>query len=154
MSVLKIIFVLLVIFYLPTLSYAQKPVFPGKFKVPVVHTTIDKLGDSSKISVDDGKRIVGMPLTITDNKGKEFKVISYQFLYRRIDQIENPESGNVRQEYSVVGDRFDKTPLPKVWVDNIDRQLEAGEELYYFDVLVGDDKGKIFYAPTLRMIIK
>lgn len=155
MCILKRIYRIFPIFlcFLALQSSAQDiPV--KKFKPPIVETSIGIRTDSSKVVRSEGVQLPGLPLTVKDSTGRKYAIVTYQFLYKRIGYIEDMETGNVRKKYSVVSQRFETTPLPKVWVDNIDRQLQSGEEFFFFDILVKDDKNREFYAPNLRIIIE
>ena len=54
----------------------------------------------------------------------------------------------------IAADRFTVTPLPEIWQSNINEFLHTGEELFFFDVIVFDKQGKLFFAPELKIIIQ
>jgi hypothetical protein len=49
---------------------------------------------------------------------------------------------------------FKTTPLPKVWVDNLKNGFQKDEELYFFDIIVKDNKDRKFFAPDLKITIQ
>ena len=66
----------------------------------------------------------------------------------------NDETGKREVSYTLVAERFDSTPLPKVWIDNIKGRLQPDEQLYFFDIVVKDKQGRKFFAPELKITIK
>lgn len=125
-----------------------------KFKPPVVKTFLGINQNGAQVTVDEGEQLVGLPLKITDAKNNQYPVDSYQFLYRQKSYILDDETGKKEQVFSISADRFTSTPLPKIWVDNIKRGLQNGEQLYFFDIVVKDKEGRQFFAPELKITIK
>lgn len=125
-----------------------------KFKPPVVTTFLGVNQNGAQVTVDEGVQLVGLPLKITDAKNNQYSVASYQFLYRQKSYIMDDETGKKEQVFTISADRFNSTPLPKVWVDNIKQRLQKGEELYFFDIVVKDKEGRGFFAPELKITIK
>lgn len=125
-----------------------------KFKPPVVKTFLGINQNGAQVTVDEGEQLVGLPLKITDTKNNQFPVDSYQFLYRQKSYILDDETGKKEEVFTISADRFTSTPLPKIWVDNIKRRLQNGEQLYFFDIVVKDREGQKFFAPELKITIK
>ncbi|HET7117622.1 MAG TPA: hypothetical protein VFI29_14100, partial [Hanamia sp.] len=63
-------------------------------------------------------------------------------------------TGKRETTFTLAADRFYSTPLPKVWIDNIQGRLQPDEQLYFFDIVVKDKKGRRFFAPELKITIK
>jgi len=135
---------------------AQNPVKPPvKFKPPVVKTSLGgNSGSDAKISVEDGKNSIGLTLKVIDEKNKEYPVTSYQFAYKRKGVTEDEQSGQTAPESDLVAHRFSSTPLPDIWINTIKSELHSGEELYFFDIIAKDDKGRLFFAPELKLIVQ
>jgi hypothetical protein len=125
-----------------------------KFKPPVVKTLLGVNQNGAQVTVDEGVQLVGLPLKITDAANNQYTIDSYQFLYRQKSYILNDETGKKEQVFTISADRFDSTPLPKVWVDNIRRRLQKDEQLYFFDIVVKNKQGRKFFAPELKITIK
>jgi hypothetical protein len=125
-----------------------------KFKPPVVKTYLGVNQNGAKVTVDEGAQLVALPLKIVDAKNNEYKIDSYQFLYRQKSFIRDDETGKTEEVFTISADRFDSTPLPKVWVDNIGRRLQKDEQLYFFDIVVKDKQGRGFFAPELKITIQ
>lgn len=125
-----------------------------KFKPPVVKTFLGINQNGAQVTVDEGEQLVGLPLKITDAKNNQYPVDSYQFLYRQKSYILDDETGKKEEVFTISADRFTSTPLPKIWVDNIKRRLQNGEQLYFFDIVVKDREGQKFFAPELKITIK
>lgn len=165
MYIKKIFFLFMLITFglLPAFVMAQKPVKVAKpiagavvkNKLPVVITFLGKFtGITNNCSAELAKQMITLPLKIIDNKDVEYKISSYQFSYKRIGVTENEETGKVSPQTDIVADRFTVTPLPEIWLSNIKESLHKGEELFFFDVIVFDKIGKLFFAPELKIIIQ
>lgn len=125
-----------------------------KFKPPVVKTFLGVNQNGAQVTAEQGNQLVGLPLKIVDDKNNTYPISSYQFLYKQKSYITNDETGKQETTFTQVADRFDSTPLPKVWIDNIAGRLQPDEELYFFDIVVKDKEGRIFFAPELKITIK
>lgn len=125
-----------------------------KFKPPVVKTFLGINQNGAQVTAEDGNQLVGLPLKIVDDKNKPYPIDSYQFLYKQKSTILNDETGKQETTFTIAADRFDSTPLPKVWIANIAGRLKPGEELYFFDIVVKDKEGRRFFAPELKITIK
>ena len=137
-------------------AFGQTPAKPvAKFKPPVVKTYIGTYtGNSTKISVSEGKQLVALPLTVVDAKNNTYPVSSYQFSYNRIGIKEDETTGDTTPEKDMVAARFRDTPLSNVWIKTIQDELHSGEELYFFDIVVKDKQGKMFFAPELKLVVE
>jgi len=125
-----------------------------KFKPPVVKTYLGVNQNGAQVTVDEGVQLVSLPLKIIDAKNNQYTIDSYQFLYRQKSFIRDDETGKKEEVFTISADRFNSTPLPKVWVDNIRRRLQKDEQLYFFDIVVKDKQGRSFFAPELKITIK
>ena len=125
-----------------------------KFKPPVVKTYLGVNQDGAQVTVDEGNQLVGLPLKVVDDKNNIYPIESYQFLYRQKSYILDDETGKKETTFTLAADRFDTTPLPKMWVDNIAGRLQPDEQLYFFDIVVKDKEGRRFFAPELKITIK
>ena len=139
------------------ISFAQDSVIitkVPKFKPPVVKTFLGVNQNGAQVTVDEGNQLIGLPLKIVDEKNNVYTISSYQFFYRQKSYVRDDETGKKEVTFNLVANRFDSTPLPKVWVDNIKGRLQPEEQLNYFDIVVKDDKGREFFAPCLKITIK
>ncbi len=157
------LFTLLTFGLLPAVVMAQKPVKPAKpvtapvvkKKLPVVKTFLGKFtGIANDCPAEQAKQLITQSLRISDDKNVEYKLSSYQFSYKRIGVTENEETGKVSPQTDIAADRFTITPLPEIWQSNIKESLHKGEELFFFDVIVFDKQGKLFFAPEIKIIIQ
>lgn len=145
------------LFVVPAISFGQqKEVITKipKFKPPVVKTFLGINQNGAQVTADEGNQLVGLPLKIVDDKNNLYPISTYRFLYKRKGYIIDDETGKKDVSFNIVADRFDKTPLPKVWIDNIKGRLQTDEQLYFFDIVVKDKEGREFYAPELKITIK
>ena len=165
MIIKRIAFLLPVLAFglLPVILMAQKPAKPVKpvtttavkNKLPVVKTALGKFtGIAINCTAEQAKQLITQPLTIKDDKNVEYKLSSYQFSYKRIGVTEDEETGKVSPQTNIAADRFTVTPLPEIWQSNIKEFLHTGEELFFFDVIVFDKQGKLFFAPELKITIQ
>ena len=125
-----------------------------KFKPPVVKTYLGINQNGAQVTADEGSQLVGLPLKIVDAKNNQYPVESYQFLHRQKSFIKNDETGKIETVFTIVSDRFNATPLPKTWSDNIKGRLQKDEQLYFFDIVVKDKEGRKFFAPEIKITIK
>ena len=140
-----------------SVSFAQeKPVITivPKFKPPVVKTYLGEKQNGAKVTADEGSQLISLSLKIVDEKNNQYAIDSYQFLYRQKSIVQNDETGKKDVVFTIAADRFDATPLPKVWIDNIKGRLQPDEQIYFFDIVVKDKKGRRFFAPELKITIK
>ncbi len=138
-------------------SYAQTRdtiIREPKFKPPVVKTYLGVNQNGAQVTADEGVQLVGLPLKVVDAKNNQYPVVSYQFLYRQKSFVRDDETGKAKEVFTIAADRFNSTPLPKIWIDNIRRQLQKDEQLYFFDIVVKDKEGRQFFAPELKITIK
>ena len=67
--------------------FSQKPnsgqTNTQKFKPPRLYSSLGSYRDSSSITVAEAERIISLPLKIVDDKKMDYKVTSYQFMYKR-----------------------------------------------------------------------
>jgi hypothetical protein len=104
--------------------------------------------------VQEASQLAGLPLKVTDDKKNIYTVTSYGFIYKRKGVIEDEESGGKKIAFTTLADKFNETPLPKIWIDNLKDGFQKDEELYFYDILVKDDKGRKFFAPDLKITIQ
>lgn len=140
-----------------------KPAKPGakagtatakKFIPPRVKTYLAKFTGTTSCSAEEGKQIITLPLRIVDEKNNEYAISSYQIAYTRLAMNEDEATGAVTPTTSLVAQRFTETPITGIWKTSIIEQLQKGEELYFFDVIVSDGKGHRFFAPDLKLSIQ
>jgi len=135
----------------------KKPVNPPviKYKTPTVKTQLARFsGVAAACTADEGKQLITLPLIVTDDKKNSYPISSYQFAYTRIGVTEDEETGKTSPQTGMVADRFIATPLPAIWQSNIIEQLQKGEQLYFFDIIVKDKQGHLFFAPELKITIQ
>lgn len=157
MKILKYLLLILFLFAVNQISFAQqKEVITKvpKFKPPVVKTFLGINQNGAQVTADEGNQLIGLPLKIVDDKNNTYPISSYRFLYKQKGVIINDETGKKQVSFTIAADRFDKTPLPKVWIDNIRGRLQSDEQLYFFDIVVKDKEGREFFAPELKITIK
>jgi hypothetical protein len=126
------------------------------FKPPVVKTFIGGqfTGDSTMMPVEQAKIVIGLPLTVRDKNNNIYTITHYEFTYKRVGVTEDEETGTVSPETDIVGNEFTTTPLPEIWIKTINDSLHKNEELHFFDIIVKDNKGHVFYAPDIRFIMQ
>ena len=126
-----------------------------KFIPPKVKTYLAKFtGTDATCQAEVGKQIISLPLRIVDEKNNSYAVTSYQIAYTRLAVKEDEATGVVTPTTSLVAQRFTETPITGVWKTSIEEQLQKGEELYFFDIIVSDGKGHRFFAPDLKIKIQ
>ncbi len=143
-----------------TFSYAQKPkpvktTTFVKYKVPKLTTSLGGFKDTSYIAAPQmADSIIGLSLKITDAKNVVYTLSSYQFLYKKIVTTEDENTGKASKTSSIKSSMFKTSPLPKLWLNAVRENLNRGEELFFFAIVVKDPQGRIMYAPDLKLILK
>jgi hypothetical protein len=126
-----------------------------KIKPPHLTTSMGVLKDSiSSAPLDQVKALLGAPLKVTDDKNNSLTITYYQFYYKSKAIVQDEKTGKYSQTSSLAADYFTSTPIPEKWAKIIRDDLIAGEELYFFDIIVKDKEGHIFYAPNFKIITK
>jgi len=125
-----------------------------KFKPPLVTSFLGVNKNGATVTVDEAAQLIALPLKITDEKGNVYPIDSYQFLYRKKGGIQDEQTGKVTVTFTVESDRFTSTPLPKIWIDNLNNGFQKDEQLYFFDIVVKDKEGRRFFAPELKIMIQ
>ncbi|HXS55607.1 MAG TPA: hypothetical protein VN726_05755 [Hanamia sp.] len=157
MKQLKYILLLFICTAVTQFSFAQdKPTITKvtKFKPPVVTSFLGVNKNGATVTVDEAAQLIALPLKITDEKGNFYPIDSYQFLYRKKGGIQDEQTGKVTVTFTVESDRFTSTPLPKIWIDNLNNGFQKDEQLYFFDIVVKDKEGRRFFAPELKIMIQ
>jgi hypothetical protein len=157
MKILKYLLLVLFLFAVNQISFAQEKEIitkVQKFKPPVVKTYWGINQNGAQVTAAEANQLIGLPLKVVDAKNNVYPISSYQFLYREKSYILDDQTGKKEVSFTIVADRFKKTPLPKVWIDNIKGRLQKDEQLYFFDVVVTDKEGREFFAPELKITIK
>jgi hypothetical protein len=121
----------------------------AKFKPPVVKAYLGRNKDTTTVTVDEAVQLVGLPLKVVDDKKNEYSVTSYGFSYKSRSIVENEETGKKEVKYTTVASNFKESPLPEVWKVNVRRTLKKDEHLFFYDIVVKDKQGRIFFAPNL-----
>jgi hypothetical protein len=125
-----------------------------KFIPPKVKTYLAKFTGTTTCPAAVGKQIISLPLRIVDDKNNSYSVTSYQIAYTRLAVKEDETTGAVTPTTSLVAQRFTETPITGIWKTSIEEQLQKGEELLFFDIIVTDGKGHRFFAPELKLTIQ
>ena len=158
---LHIIFSFFLLFILTTNlaigQVAQKPAAKTfvKFKPPTVRTYLGKIsGNDGTAGVIEIKNLIVLPIKVIDDKDVSYTINSYQFVYKRLGETEDEESGKTSPQTDIVSNRFNTTPLPEIWQKNIIEGAHKGEEIYFFDIIAIDKQGRRFFAPELKIKIQ
>lgn len=126
----------------------------AKFKPPKVKTYWGRNSDSAWITKEEARQLIDLPIKISDAKNVSYTISSYQFMYRKNIVTEDEATGKVLPSTELKIDRFTASPLPPIWRENIKPALISGEMLYYFDIIVKDAQGRLFFAPELKIYIR
>lgn len=139
---------------------AQKPATSGnrgaatqKAK-PKFRTTLGNYSDSATVTVDEAEKLILQPLVVMDDKNLAYSISTYQLAYTRFAVTEDEKTGKVTPTTSLVAKQFNVTPVPASWSKFVVEQLKPGEQLYFFDIVAKDAKGKLYFVPELRIKTK
>ena len=118
---------------------------------PVFKTSLADLVNTATILVEELTQLIAVPFKVTDDKKNTYPIVSYRLLYTKQGVTENEEMTKAMPTSSKVSGYFTSTPLPAIWVDNIRQGLKPGEEMLFFDIVVKDPKGKLWFVPNLKI---
>jgi hypothetical protein len=152
----------ILIFALAKTTIAQtKPTKPAvqpaaqKFKPPKLFTSLGSKTDTIvTVSINEAIALINQPLKATDNDKGFYIVSSYQCLYKKRGVTEDEQTGKISPTSSVVVQRFTTTPLSEIWRKTIAEDLKVGEEISFFDIVVKDNRGRLMFAPKIKLIVK
>ena len=155
---MKVIFILLLNLGIGHFTIAQKQKIATKsnhYSPVIVKTFIGKYGNNAVISIEEAKSLLSQPLTVLDSKSKTFPLVTYSFLFKRKGIIENEQTGVKTSSITNVSDHFQTTPLPALWIKNINEGgFVKDEEFYFFDIVVKNEKGVNIFAPDIKIKIQ
>lgn len=123
-----------------------------KYKPPRLYTYLGDYKDSASVTVTIAEAIIGARLKVVDDAKNEYSISSYQLLYKKRTVTEDEKTGKPLPASSIVSNLFKKSPLPALWIEKIREEIIPGEELFFFDVIVKDSKGRVMYAPNLKIL--
>ncbi len=126
----------------------------AKFKPPVVKSFLGINTNGATVTIDEANQLIALPLKISDAQNNNYAIDSYHFLYKKKGVIEDEETGRKQVTFTTVSDLFKTTPLPKIWIDNIQNGFQKDEQLHFFDIVVKDKSGRKFFAPDLKITIQ
>jgi hypothetical protein len=125
---------------------------PKKF--PVLKACIGTFCDSSSMSKEQLKAIIGATLRVTDEKNNKYRVVSYYVRYNKWAQLVNEQTGDIKRGKEDKIEMLYTTPLPAKYQNWINEGLQAGEIIEFVNILVTDTKGLNYFAPNIRYIIQ
>jgi hypothetical protein len=134
-----------------------KPAKPAIVKnvLPKLITSLGAKSDTIvTVSVNEAIALINQPLRVTDNKKGVYTISSYQCLYKKRGVTEDEESGKISPTTSVSAQRFTTTPISAIWLRIITEELKPAEEIFFFDVVVKNAAGKLFFAPNVKLLVK
>ncbi|MBS1511928.1 MAG: hypothetical protein JST86_13860 [Bacteroidetes bacterium] len=123
--------------------------------LPKLKTSLGTYSDSIiTVSVDDALKLMQTPLVITDDKKAVYTINTYECLYKRKGVTEDEESGKVSPATSSVAQQFKTTPVSEIWIKTMTEQLKAGEEIWFYDIVVKNADGRFLFAPNIKLVVK
>jgi hypothetical protein len=165
MKMIKL-FIFLLLFAATNVLTAQvKPTKPAttvvkfpKFKPPKLLAIVGGYKDSMSIMALAVEGMITQPLRVTDVNKVPYIISSYEFLYKKIVVSEEEENGAPTGKpfntTTIKSALFKTTPLPKMWLDFITENPRPGEEIFFFNIIAKDSKGRLMYAPNIKLYIK
>lgn len=145
---------LVLCFTLEGFSQAKPAQKPKQQKPPKLVTYLNGYHDSVAIATQVAEAIISMPLIVTDANKKTYKIVAYQFYYKRLAVTEDEKTGKISLTKSIVSDWFNTTPLPQLWLRMISQQIKPLEEIRFFDIVAQDENGKNFLSSDLIFTIR
>ncbi|MCP9749362.1 hypothetical protein [Ferruginibacter sp. HRS2-29] len=121
------------------------------YKVPKMSTLLGQYKDSVVLPRQDVLKALALPLRVVDEKGVVYVVTNYQVAYKQMT-VSETEDGKAIPATSLSSQRFSATPISAKWLDFLNERLKKGEEVFFFDIIAKDPKGRVMYAPNLKII--
>jgi hypothetical protein len=133
----------------------ERKIAVAKFKPPKLKSFLGDFSDTLlQVSVDVAEKLVTLPIKITDTKNGKYTISSYYCMYTKKVVTEDEQTGKAIPTTSMTADLFRASPLPNIWQKNIIDELKVGEEIYFFDVVVTDQLGRVLFAPNIKIRVK
>ncbi|MBK9957627.1 MAG: hypothetical protein IPP11_03380 [Chitinophagaceae bacterium] len=130
----------------------SKPV--AKFKPPKLTTMLGEYKDSSGITKETAIQLIGLPLKIYDASKKSYALANYQVSFKKAGFREDEITGKLIPTSTLSYKLFTETPVSPIWIKTIRAQIKSGDELYFFEVVAKDEKGRVMYSSNLKLTIK
>lgn len=121
-------------------------------KIPKLKTMMGSFADSNKINLQQAKLALNMPIKVTDEANLPYSIVHYKFLYKRVTIGIDEKTGKMIPGYVFASDSYSETPIPEKWSKIIKEDLQVGEELLFYDIIVTNNKLN-YKAPDIRLII-
>ncbi len=144
-------------FVCSTTTAQTKPAKPpvSKSKMPKLFTSLGNKTDTIvSVSVNEALTLINQPLKVTDNNKSVYTISSYQCLYKKRGVTEDEESGKISPTTSISAQRFTTTPITALWQRIISEELKPAEEIFFYDIVVKNAAGKLFFAPNVKLMVK
>ncbi len=112
--------------------------------------------NGSRALVADFKKLVKVNpvLSLKDEKGIAFPVVSFEFVWRQRSFADDVQTGKPKLTYTAVGQKIKGNKLIEDWVQEINETLSTGDELNFITIIYYDaKKNKTFLAPDLKILI-
>ena len=93
-------------------------------------------------------------LKIYDAAKKTYSVANYQLAYKKTGIREDEITGKLIPTSTLSYQLFTETPVSPIWIKTIRAQIKSGDELYFFEVVAKDEKGRVMYSSNLKLTIK
>ena len=68
--------------------------------------------------------------------------------------VKSPVVKGFKPTTTISADLFRTSPLSPLWITTINDQLKTGDELFFFDIIVKDEQGRLMFAPQLKLMVR
>lgn len=164
-SILKMVWA--VIFLLPALflqaqkTTPQKPapkpatpvILPDTIKVPKFTVRFGPYTAVSPAPLEDVKKVLGVGITVTDQRGQKWTPLAWRFIWNRQEQSNDIRTGKQKTIVSYNAVEIDSTGvLPLSWQKEMTEFLQKGEELMIERIIIEHPGSKRkMMAPDLKI---
>jgi len=135
-------------------SFSQAKKTNSPYKVPPLYTTINGLNHKAVITPAQANILITKLPVVKDDKNTEYSISSYIVAYYKVVNRVNEETGKVEKDKDLVSNRFFQSAPAEIFTAPLINNFQTGEEIFYTDIIVKDSKGRIMYAPDVRIFIK
>ena len=138
----------------PAVNTTTTTKYKTKIVPPKLKTSLGILTDTATVSLDQAKAVIGTGLKVTDDKNNTYIITHYQLLYKQKIMNEDEKTGKQFPSQKTVSQTFRQTPLSAAWVKRLQEDFAKGEEVLFFDIIVKNAQGQLFFAPSLKLQLK
>ncbi|MBX6380804.1 MAG: hypothetical protein IRZ01_09030 [Thermoflavifilum aggregans] len=121
-------------------------------KGPILYTLLGN-DSATRIPARQILQLIDSPLVVKDTKGRQYRVIRFDFGYLHVDTTFNDTTERFDLVPEYLGFTFVQNQLDSLWKTRVRKTLHAGERLYFDHIIAEDASGIKYGAPPLHILV-